>query len=243
MKIRNGFVSNSSSSSFIIAFPNRPKTFEDIRKYIFGDIEGNDLYQDSDISYNEISKHIFITIKKASKKEIISNLAPRLYYSPSFGSYFRINKYCGSDQKLVDNLVSLFTKRQQEEDILSGKEKQFINNAIPPVKYASKGINSDDKSIKKYNNYIRRCENFIKDNKELDEMKRDMVKIYRDNWEKIRELQNKISKKDAEAFINDNKDSFIALASFSNDYDLGSVIEYENGYIFNRLPYIAINHH
>ncbi len=243
MKIRNGFVSNSSSSSFIIAFPKKPKTFEDIRKYIFGDIEGNDLYQDSDISYNEISKHIFKVIKKASKKEIISNLAPRLYYSPSFGPHFRINKYCGSDQKLVDDLVSLFTKRKQEEDIIINKEKQFINNAIPLVKYASKTMGSDDESIRRYNNYRAKYDIFVKDNKEINEMREAIVKIYKDNSEKIRKLQNKISKKDAEAFINDNKGAFICLSSFYDDYNLGSVIESENGYIFNKLPFIAINHH
>ena len=37
MKIRNGFVSNSSSSSFIVAFPEKPKSAEHVRKMMFGD--------------------------------------------------------------------------------------------------------------------------------------------------------------------------------------------------------------
>jgi hypothetical protein len=37
MKIRIGFVSNSSSSSFIVAFRNKPKTVEEIKKLMFGD--------------------------------------------------------------------------------------------------------------------------------------------------------------------------------------------------------------
>ena len=36
MKIRNGFVSNSSSSSFIVAFPRRPKSVKDVIKMVFG---------------------------------------------------------------------------------------------------------------------------------------------------------------------------------------------------------------
>jgi hypothetical protein len=35
MKIRNGFVSNSSSSSFIVAFPKQPKTKKILRQMLF----------------------------------------------------------------------------------------------------------------------------------------------------------------------------------------------------------------
>jgi len=37
MKIRNGFVSNSSSSSFVVAFPRNPKSVEDVQEMVFGD--------------------------------------------------------------------------------------------------------------------------------------------------------------------------------------------------------------
>jgi len=35
MKIRNGFVSNSSSSSFVVAFPKEPKSVEDVKEMLF----------------------------------------------------------------------------------------------------------------------------------------------------------------------------------------------------------------
>ena len=35
MKIRNGFVSNSSSSSFVVIFPKEPKNAEDVKKMLF----------------------------------------------------------------------------------------------------------------------------------------------------------------------------------------------------------------
>ena len=35
MKIRSGFVSNSSSSSFVVAWPKKPKTVEDINRFLF----------------------------------------------------------------------------------------------------------------------------------------------------------------------------------------------------------------
>lgn len=37
MKIRNGFVSNSSSSSFVVAFPEKPTSVEHIREMMFKD--------------------------------------------------------------------------------------------------------------------------------------------------------------------------------------------------------------
>ncbi len=37
MKIRNGFVSNSSSSSFVVAFPVIPQSVDEVRKLLFGD--------------------------------------------------------------------------------------------------------------------------------------------------------------------------------------------------------------
>ncbi len=35
MKIRQGFVSNSSSSSFVVAFPREPKSVEDVKEMLF----------------------------------------------------------------------------------------------------------------------------------------------------------------------------------------------------------------
>ena len=37
MKIRNGFVSNSSSSSFILKLPHYPESYEDMKKMLLGD--------------------------------------------------------------------------------------------------------------------------------------------------------------------------------------------------------------
>lgn len=39
MKIRHGFVSNSSSSSFVVAFPKKPETVEEMRELLFKDVQ------------------------------------------------------------------------------------------------------------------------------------------------------------------------------------------------------------
>lgn len=35
MKIRSGFVSNSSSNSFIVIFPTEPKSVDDVKNFLF----------------------------------------------------------------------------------------------------------------------------------------------------------------------------------------------------------------
>jgi hypothetical protein len=47
MKIRTGFVSNSSSSSFIVAFAKVPESQEELQQMLFGDDEKFSIYGDT----------------------------------------------------------------------------------------------------------------------------------------------------------------------------------------------------
>ncbi len=69
MKTRNGFVSNSSSSSFIVGFPKLPSSPEDLEKMMF-DKPG--IVQSSDFSLEtptiEIAKRVFDDMSKDNWK-------------------------------------------------------------------------------------------------------------------------------------------------------------------------------
>lgn len=58
MKFRNGFVSNSSSSSFIVAFANIPSDAKELQKMLFGDIKVVDIY-DYSVSTEQMAKIVF----------------------------------------------------------------------------------------------------------------------------------------------------------------------------------------
>ena len=61
MKIRNGFVSNSSSSSFVVAFPKDNLTVEEVHGYLFGDLK----YMSHPYEFEAVStEDISITIWK-----------------------------------------------------------------------------------------------------------------------------------------------------------------------------------
>lgn len=78
MKIRNGFVSNSSSSSFVVALPHKPESAEDLKQMMFGKQDwhyAGIYYETQDVSTKDIADSVFSSIsKKATKKEIYESI-------------------------------------------------------------------------------------------------------------------------------------------------------------------------
>ena len=64
MKIRQGFVSNSSSSSFIVLFPHAPKSAEEVKEILFSDekLYGSP-YSDTMWDTSKVSKTLFEDIQ------------------------------------------------------------------------------------------------------------------------------------------------------------------------------------
>lgn len=71
MKIRKGFVSNSSSTSFIVKFPRAPKTVDDVRKMLFGDATlFFEPYGDGSYPTTKVAQTVFSDIQEQSKNNI-----------------------------------------------------------------------------------------------------------------------------------------------------------------------------
>jgi len=66
MKIRNGFVSNSSSSSFLVVFPKEPKSINDVKEVVFNNQE-NFYYYDEVFDTSTASEMIWDQIKNQEK--------------------------------------------------------------------------------------------------------------------------------------------------------------------------------
>ena len=70
MKIRKGFVSNSSSSSFIVGLPKKPDTVKELQNIMFGDFEFiEDSWGDEVYPTKKIAEDVFFDIKVAEDVE------------------------------------------------------------------------------------------------------------------------------------------------------------------------------
>jgi hypothetical protein len=79
MKIRQGFVSNSSSSSFIVAFSKEPTSIEEVKKEVFKEVEyvGHSYDNFTVFSAFDLAKIIFEDIQKQKpnvEEEIVDSV-------------------------------------------------------------------------------------------------------------------------------------------------------------------------
>jgi hypothetical protein len=79
MKIRRGFVSNSSSSSFVIALDKKPESAEELQEILFGDRqEYPDPYSNDYWPASEVAETVFNDInnqKPMTKKGVIKEVS------------------------------------------------------------------------------------------------------------------------------------------------------------------------
>jgi len=98
MKKRNGFVSNSSSSSFVVAFPRKPTCFEDVYEFMFNSKEGGIQPYDfvDGMSHTQVAQRVWDDIKRyidkgkrqewyddaipATKDDIVNTFRNRYHY-------------------------------------------------------------------------------------------------------------------------------------------------------------------
>jgi len=131
MKIRKGFVSNSSSSSFVVAFPKMPETTEEVREMMFGKQEWH-FSGDHNISTKEIAKMVFEEIEgkeSASKLKIYNAIRHGwfdFYYDPKLlpGNYTSNESYALDWKKDADKIKEIWA---HEEDVNNQRAIDIAN--------------------------------------------------------------------------------------------------------------------
>lgn len=114
MKTRNGFVSNSSSSSFVVAFPKEPKDPRDVMNMMFPESADQDIIECFD--HKEICINIAERVWLDVKQQVIRTPEEDLEYWNKYN-------YEGSQVKsLLDKLIHSFKDRYY---YLSGSTLDF----------------------------------------------------------------------------------------------------------------------
>ena len=76
MQVRCGFVSNSSSSSFVVAFPHKPESVGDLKETMFGKQEWHyDWISEEDVPTLPIVEKVFAKVaKEATSEEVFESI-------------------------------------------------------------------------------------------------------------------------------------------------------------------------
>jgi predicted transcriptional regulator len=235
MKIRNGFVSNSSSSSFIVAFPHKPADPNDILYML-------NIFPSAHLSYDyeeEISEDdptweetaIFLygltlnsQLNTEDNYEIFHIMKNRYYHNDfHYSNSIKTDARCcwgyfGQPFFAIDG--ELFMK--------------YINLELERKELNKKGHMRDD-----FDEYIHdEGGDFVRDSK--------VAEALRKLEKEIEELIDEMAKKDLEAFKNIAGNSFITIFEFGDSHGiqgrLGSRLE-NCKMAFENVLYIKVSNH
>jgi hypothetical protein len=213
MKVRSGFVSNSSSSSFVVVFDKKPKSKGELFKLMFGDKDLDDHinYYDDICHLSEVVEHVYQQLQLQEKSAVIKDVSEklrsryhygwlsknsgtitregRLVHGPKWHLDDKESNYCGTNKKDLEILIDLMKKQDQ--------------------------LSYDESTDK------------------------DRQKLYDD----IDKLVKKISMNDARQFIKDHKGKFVALFEFEDHTTIGSVCEHGGIFDKSELFHIISSNH
>lgn len=110
MKIRNGFVSNSSSSNFIVPFSKIPQNVAEMKEMLFGDAEyfvGHSTTRVAQTVFEDFMSQI-----PATEKEILNEI--ELGYFAGMPDYFKIVKADYKEKELYEKQYKEYERLTKE---------------------------------------------------------------------------------------------------------------------------------
>jgi len=249
MKIRECLVSNSSSSSFIVAFPNKPKSVEEVSATMHMELGKTIDCYDNKADTSAIVKAVFEDIgknKKTTLKQIADLISQRYYYTRHDGNMFSDSydygwvgkdRYYGNDEKLLAELARLFVKEDRMQQEHWDKERRIISKyrMNQPKNYSELSQKEKDEWNKKHSEWCDTC-------KEYKKCRTDYFEKSNAVWKKQHFLKSKLAKIDAKKFMEDNAGKTIYIFEYS-DNDGEFFCTMEHGEIFKSLPHIVVSHH
>jgi len=259
MKIRNGFVSNSSSSSFIVVFPKKPKSVNEVKKYLFGDenSEGFLHYYDDKESHDRIAEQVFSDLneKSLTKNKVIKMFNSGWRYSYCVDGYNTADivdgklvllskewagsgePFFGNDKESMHELMKLEIDHDKKQNEYWDKHHRIQKRLKSTL-----GEEPDYKDKKAYNAYNKKLQALEKKDKEWIEFKKNDNLFDNTYWNKRNELSAKCAKADVEEFMKETKGKYKCDFHYA-DEDGSFFALMEHGNIFKKLMHLRFSHH
>jgi hypothetical protein len=249
MKQRNGFVSNSSSSSFVVVFPRKPRSQKDVFKMMFGNHENLPSFvSDTVLSTEEAARIVWVDLHRTLKSgksgkllgsrsigEIADDFVPRYFYLRDNGRFGGTSDdFYASNKKLFDELAIVTQEHFKFLKQAQTKLHDWVNRNIPSVSYNQPGFSEYSKKASAFQNTDATC---IRMRAKFDEQNQK-------HHAKMSELRTKLAMEDAIAFTKALRKpgAYIARLSYS-DGDGPKWSLMEHGGVFDQLPHVQISHH
>jgi hypothetical protein len=247
MKIRFGHVSNSSSSSFILALDELPESAEDMLEMLFGSKENPDrlvhVYDETatamtiaKTAYGDICDYMEDNspLDLDGITELLSNRY-HVYISPySYNPTPRqdLARWYGVD---LDALMEWY---QVEVD--TSNERREAQNRVEAYLKANNAEYKSGKpeEVKAHNE--RRLE-FMKHDKKYKELDDAEKKAWKGAYEECDAAREKAARADAKAFMKANEGRIFVRVKYDDGYSLGAVMEH--GDVFDTISHVRISHH
>jgi len=223
MKIRNGFVSNSSSSSFVVAFSHKPESAEELKKMMFPDKSWTNTVKiyDKSLTVSQVVEAVWADLKDQDEvdNEKLLNL-----FTHDWDSY-----NSAKDRFAIKKLRSKAEKLREEVD-------QYVESKIG----SSPAWGSDNKE--EQDAYYEKKVEFQQSDETYKKMWEKYLEVTREEWEKMEDLQRAHGEKQLSLFQDRVRGRFLALFHYEDNIgDFGAVMEHAG--IFYNIAHKRFSHH